>query len=234
MCCAAVGTRLFRPFCCSAHPDQSGHVRALHPWLFVFFLPLCVRRPSPFHRSMNLPAPGQMNRRLGGVVYSRSKEFLWRQRMPMPCMLILPAFACSLFPSPFLPPSPTLFAPIPLVLSPSLSLSFLPPPLCLSLPLSRFVPRLFFCEQRDQLLAKELVQSRNAKNRMYEGKAQLHSVQMQLQNQLGEQSRTHDEMKLPSDTHRATGQPQSQFRRNSNCGGKGARKMCNQLDRAAL
>lgn len=28
--------------------------------------------------------------------------------------------------------------------------------------------------------------SRNAKNRMYEGKAQLHSVQMQLQNQIGE------------------------------------------------
>ena len=37
-----------------------------------------------------------------------------------------------------------------------------------------------------QLLAKELVMSRNAKNRMYEGKAQLHSVQMQLQQQLGE------------------------------------------------
>ena len=37
----------------------------------------------------------------------------------------------------------------------------------------------------EQLLAKELVMSRNAKNRMYEGKAQLHSVQMQLQNQLG-------------------------------------------------
>ncbi|CAM9509491.1 unnamed protein product [Scytosiphon promiscuus] len=35
-----------------------------------------------------------------------------------------------------------------------------------------------------RLLAKELVASRNAKNRMYEGKAQLHSVQMQLQNQL--------------------------------------------------
>ncbi|CAN0343995.1 unnamed protein product, partial [Laminaria digitata] len=35
-----------------------------------------------------------------------------------------------------------------------------------------------------RLLAKELVMSRNAKNRMYEGKAQLHSVQMQLQNQL--------------------------------------------------
>ena len=28
--------------------------------------------------------------------------------------------------------------------------------------------------------------SRNAKNRMFEGKAQLHSVQMQLQQQLGE------------------------------------------------
>lgn len=28
--------------------------------------------------------------------------------------------------------------------------------------------------------------SRNAKNRMHEGKAQLHSVQMQLQNQIGE------------------------------------------------
>lgn len=37
-----------------------------------------------------------------------------------------------------------------------------------------------------QLLAKELVMSRNAKNRMHEGKAQLHSVQMQLQNQIGE------------------------------------------------
>lgn len=36
-----------------------------------------------------------------------------------------------------------------------------------------------------QSLAKELVMSRNAKTRMYEGKAQLHSVQMQLQNQLG-------------------------------------------------
>lgn len=36
-----------------------------------------------------------------------------------------------------------------------------------------------------QLLAKELVMSRNAKNRMYEGKAQLHSVQMQLHNQIG-------------------------------------------------
>lgn len=37
-----------------------------------------------------------------------------------------------------------------------------------------------------QSLAKELVMSRNAKNRMYEAKAQLHSVQMQLQQQLGE------------------------------------------------
>ncbi|CAM9394599.1 unnamed protein product [Ascophyllum nodosum] len=35
-----------------------------------------------------------------------------------------------------------------------------------------------------RLLAKELVMSRNAKNRMFEGKAQLHSVQMQLQQQL--------------------------------------------------
>ena len=63
-------------------------------------------------------------------------------------------------------------------------------------------PLIFFCRVRwhvcwdirrnvrwdvsvEQLLAKELVMSRNAKNRMYEGKAQLHSVQMQLQNQLG-------------------------------------------------
>lgn len=42
------------------------------------------------------------------------------------------------------------------------------------------------CGCGKQLLAKELVMSRNAKNRMYEGKAQLHSVQMQLQQQLGE------------------------------------------------
>lgn len=42
-----------------------------------------------------------------------------------------------------------------------------------------------------QLLAKELVMSRNAKNRMFEGKAQLHSVQMQLQNQIGESTGSH-------------------------------------------
>ncbi|CAM9260748.1 unnamed protein product [Ectocarpus fasciculatus] len=39
-------------------------------------------------------------------------------------------------------------------------------------------------EKAIRLLAKELVMSRNAKNRMHEGKAQLHSVQMQLQNQI--------------------------------------------------
>ena len=41
------------------------------------------------------------------------------------------------------------------------------------------------------MLARELVQARTAKNRMYEGKAQLHSVQMQLQNQIGEERTRH-------------------------------------------
>lgn len=56
-----------------------------------------------------------------------------------------------------------------------------------SLQLQRFVSDAFHAMR--QLLAKQLVMARNAKARMYEGKAQLHSVQMQLANQLSESSK---------------------------------------------